>query len=187
MTQAIRLSPSGPVIQNANGGTMVPGPGARLRLVEASCTIGGTLAITPSPETLGPVLGGPALTVSLPNPQGGLEYRVTALLDVFNTSTNVTASVELYLDLSTDGGATWPEKASNTHLVGFTGARQVRCDMKLAPGGSLGVGAGVTSLIARARIGASAGTPNVLAESAGTPGDAATSVGTVLLQLEECL
>lgn len=184
---AIRLSPSGPVIQNANGGTMVPGPGARLRLVEASCTIGGSLAISTVPQVIGPQLGnGLTLSLPLPLPQAGLEYRVTALIDVFNLSTNVTGSCELFIDTSPDN-VTWTEQASNSHFVGFSGGRQVRCDMKLKAGSLIGVTAGATGLNVRARIGASAGNPNILAESASTPGSAATSVGSFLLQLEECL
>ncbi len=187
MNNAIRLSPSGPVIQNANGGTMVPGPGARLRLVEASCTIGGSLAISTVPQVIGPQLGnGLTLSLPLPLPQAGLEYRVTALVDVLNLSTNVTASVELYIDTSPDN-VTWTEQASNTHLVGFSGARQVRCDMKLKAGSLLGVGPASTGMNTRVRIGASAGSPNALVESASTPADAATTVGSFLVQLEECL
>jgi hypothetical protein len=184
MTQAVRLSPSGPVISNSGGGPLTPGAGAQLRLVEAQCTIGGSLAVSTVPQVLGPTLGATSFSVALASPNVALNYRVTALLDVLNSSTNVTASAELYIDTSTDGN-TWVEQASNTHLVGFSGARQIRCDLTLKSGATLGVVAGQASLIVRARIGASAGNPNLLAESAITPGGDGKSVGTVLLQLAE--
>ena len=51
MTESpIRLSPSGPII--GKGGS--PGPGARLRLTEATSTMGGTLDIPTVPGVIGP-------------------------------------------------------------------------------------------------------------------------------------
>lgn len=186
MTQAIRLSPSGPVIANAGGGPFAPGPGASLRLVEAQCTIGGSLAIPTVPVAIGPTLGAVGFFDVLAGPNPALNYRASVLLDVFNGTTNASASVELYLDSSTDG-VTFTELASNTHLVAQNGGRQIRLDKRLTSGVNFGVVAGQASLYLRARIGASTQVyPNVLAESALTPGDTPGSVGTVLMQLEEC-
>ena len=39
---ALRLSPSGPVVINAAGGSYLPGPGSSLRLVEGTTTVGGS-------------------------------------------------------------------------------------------------------------------------------------------------
>ncbi|HXJ69876.1 MAG TPA: hypothetical protein VNM39_13280 [Verrucomicrobiae bacterium] len=185
MSKAIRLSPSGPNLDNAGGAPFAPGPGAQLRLVEAQCTIGGSLAVSSVPQVVGPTLGAATFNVEFADPNANLNYRATALLDVINTSTNVTASAELYIDTSTDG-ATWTEQASNSHLVAPGVTRQIRCDLILHSGAALGVVAGL-ALITRVRVGAAAGTANtVLAESAVTPGGDAKSVGTVLLQLAEC-
>ncbi len=186
MTQAIRLSPSGPVIANSGGGPFAPGPGASLRLVEAQCTIGGSLAIPTVPVVIGPTLGVPGFLDVLALPNAALNYRATVLLDVLNGTTNAQASVELYLDSSTDG-VTFNEIASNSHLIGQNSVRQIRLDQKLTSGVNFGIIAGQGSLYLRARIGASTQTyPNVLAESAVTPGGDAHGVGTVLMQLEEC-
>ncbi|HEY2405588.1 MAG TPA: hypothetical protein VGI10_06285 [Polyangiaceae bacterium] len=183
--KAIRLSPSGPNLNNAGGAPFAPGPGAQLRLVEAQCTIGGSLAVSTVPQVIGPTLGVAGFTLEFADPNAALEYRATVLLDVINTSTNVTASAELYIDTSTDG-ATWTEQASNSHLVAALDARHIRCDLILHSGASLGVVGGL-ALIVRARIGAASGTANTLqVESAITPGDDTKGVGTVLLQLAEC-
>lgn len=183
----IRLSPSGPNLNNAGGAPFAPGPGARLRLVEAQTTITGTLTIPTAPTTIAQQLGLTTFFLQLTQPDPNLEYRADILLDVVNPTTNVSAQVELYLDTSTDG-ATWLEVASNAHVVGFSGARQIRLDKKLTAGSAIGVGVGQPNLYVRARIGASINGGVVVVSTPGTPGgDPGTpGNGPVLLQLEEC-
>jgi hypothetical protein len=196
MSTAIRLSPSGPVITNPAGAPLAPGTGARLRLAEASTTIGTTnviptaanLAAAPyiGPGGLG-VAGGPALIASLPNPSQSANYRMTALLDVRNPSTNVNGVVQLYLATSWDNGVTWHEQASNQHQVAGEptagNERQMRIDQTLISGAALGMTPGAPSLQVRAHIGATVG-GNVLQLPSGDTGDGA-SRGAFLLQLEE--
>lgn len=186
MSKTVRLSPSGPNIVNSDGGPFDPGHGARIRLVEASTTITGTITIPTTPTELGNPMGGTAYRLLLDAPDPGHYFRVTTLVDVLNPTTNANAAVELYVDLSTDG-ASWTEYASNSHLIGFSGARQIRCDMKLKLGSAVGVQAGQANMYVRTRIGASSGGGVVLVESSATPGDTAIlSVGSALMQLEEC-
>jgi hypothetical protein len=165
-------------------------------LAEASTTIGTTNVIPTAanfaaasyigPGGLG-VLGGPALVVSLPNPSQTANYRMTALLDVRNPSTNVNGVVQLYLATSFDGGATWSEQASNQHQVAGEAVagneRQMRIDQVLKSGAALGMPAAAPSIQVRCYIGATAG-GNVLVLPSGDTGDAA-SRGAFLLQLEE--
>jgi hypothetical protein len=191
MSQAVRLSPSGPVIANANGGPFNPGPGAQLRLVEATTTCAGSLAIPTVPTQIARVLGGTNFAVNLGvasgghAPYAGNQYRATVLLDVYNPTTNALAEVQLYLDMSTDN-ATWREVANNDHLVGFSGTKQIRLDAPLQYGSIYGVGTTDQNLYLRARIGASSNGNVVLVDSAATAGDATNNKGTVLLQLTEC-
>lgn len=191
MSNKLRISPSGPFLKNANGGDFEPGAGARLRLVEATSTIGAGTAIIPTaPTQLSSTLGG-TFNVAMANPDPLLNYRVHVQTDVGSASTNVPAAVELYIDYSVDGGATWAEAVSNTHTVNpstVSGtSRQVSLDMTLRAGSSLSVtGAPQTAeLRVRARIGASAGGGTAVVQGAATPGST-RGVGTILLQLEEC-
>lgn len=178
MSKAIRLSPSGPSIANAGGAPFAPGPGARLRLNEATST--GTQALSAS---VAPLVGsGYVIALDAPNP--ALNYRATALIDAENDSTNVTAAIQLYLDISPDN-ATWTEVASNGHLVGPLSVRQIRVDSPLKLGSALGVLTTWTNIFLRARIGASVGAA-ASTSSGSVPGADPTNKGTALLQLEEC-
>ncbi len=185
MSQAVRLSPSGPVISNVNGGPLAPGPGAQLRLVEATTTCAGSLAIPTVPTQIANVLGGTNFSVSLAAPNATLEYRATVLCDVFNPTTNALAEVQLYIDMSTDN-ATWREVANNGHLVGFSDARQIRLDATLKGGANYGILANDARVYVRARIGASSVAGGVSISSLATSGDATNNQGSVLLQLSEC-
>ncbi len=191
MSQAIRLSPSGPNIANANGGPFTPGAGAQLRLVEATTTCAGTVAIPTVPTQIARLLGGTNFAVNMGVAAGGNaptpshQYRATVLLDVYNPTTNAAAEVQLYLDMSTDN-ATWREVANNDHLVGFSGTKQIRLDAPLQYGSIYGVLPADQNLYLRARIGATSGGGIVLVDSAATVGDALHNQGTVLLQLTEC-
>ena len=80
----IGLSPSGPVLGNAAGAPFIPGPGARLRLVEQGFLVPTAAAanvIPTAPGVLGPAgIGagnGQNLILAVPNPL--LNYRATIL------------------------------------------------------------------------------------------------------------
>lgn len=196
MTQAIRLSPSGPNISNANGGELTPGTGMMLRLAEASTTLNGAGQIPTAPTVLGTTLGSSqGLGLALNNPDPNLNYRASVLCEVANGSTNVPGEVQLFLETSVDGGTSWTEQVSNTHTVnstevapGVTLARLIRLDMTQRLGSGLGVTAATKasgSLQVRARIGATSGGGVVSVVSAVTPGGDTQSVGTTYSSLSE--
>lgn len=200
VTGAVRLSPSGPILSNANNAPYVPGPGARLRLVEAQGTLGtGTLGLIPTAPAIVSLASGigvaPATTVALLVPNPGLNYRATVKCDVQNPSTNVLGEVQLYIETSEDG-VTFTERASNTHIINSTEvapavplARQISLELALTLGANIGVTGAPQSptLVVRAKIGATSGGGILQLLSPVTPGGDLKSVGTFLLQLEECL
>jgi hypothetical protein len=191
----IRLSPSGPVVENSGGGPFEPGTGAMLRLAEGTTTIGGSLALSTDPLTIGTQLGGGTVlveTLLLPNAE--LNYRATLLLDVVNTNTNTVAEVQLFLDTSVDG-TNWVEQVANVHVLGagsgidggLASARQVRLDMTLRAGSALsgGMAADSPSLRVRGRIAVAAGGSSAVVNSDATSGSLEDLTGTALLQLSE--
>lgn len=192
MNSKLRISPSGPFLTNSNGGIFEPGPGCRLRLVEAACTIGGgSAAIPTAPTAIATTLGNTNFTVGLAEPDPQLNYRANVRCDVSSASTNIACQVELYLDTSVDAGATWTEACSNSHTVNpstVSGtSRQIELGMTLRVGSGLSVtGAPQTAgILVRARIGASSGGTTAIIQSPTTPGDT-RGVGSVHLSLEEC-
>lgn len=189
----IRLSPSGPVVENSNGGPFEPGTGAMLRLAEGYTTIGGSLQMSSVPNTIGTVLGGGTVLIqSLANPNPDLYYRATVFLDVLNTSTNQSAHVVLFIDTSADG-STWTEQAGNMHVVGagsgidggLAGPRQVRLDMTLKLGSTIAELDGANPLRVRARIGLVTAVDGALVSSEASDGSFDDLVGTAYLSLSE--
>lgn len=195
MSGALRISPSGPIVQNGSGGQFKPSNGARLRLVEATTTVSGTSVIPTAPTPISSSLGTlPGLTVALSKPDKNLSYRARIECDVVNPSTNVVGEVELYIETSTDGGVTWVEQSSNTHVANSTEVapavptgRAIALTLPLTPGVGLGLTGTEQTLVVRAKIGASSGGGVLVLSSAATPGGDLKSQGTILLQLEECL
>lgn len=191
MTQAIRLSPSGPVITGAGGAPLVPGSGMQLRLVQAQATVSASTLIPTVPVAIGPVLGVSTIALTLPLPNPGANYKATVLCDLFNVTT-VTGVVQMYLDTSDDGGSTWVQAASNSHNVAGggnarNGARQARLDLIMTAGAALGVTSApqTPSLKVRARIGANLAATVGLSSDVTDGGD--NGVGTILLELAELL
>ncbi len=199
----IRLSPSGPVIANANGGPLDAGPGMRLRLTEAQSTMGGSLAVPVAPDVISAAgFGDPAaIVLTLTGPKAGLRYRAKLSLDLNNVTTAVLTQVVLYLDTSIDGGTTYTNRAKCAHIVapGSTShfdapnnCRNGDVYLLLTLGSALGVDDDVptASLKLRARANMPLGTlGNVLVSSLATSagGTPVTSCGgTVHLELEEC-
>ena len=190
----IRLSPSGPVIGKAGS----PGPGARLRLTEATTTMGGSQTIPTVPDVIGPDgFGAPAaLVLTLDAPKEALHYRANLALDVIDTATNPGGEVVLYLDVSVDGGTTYTNRAKNAHVVnagfGNVEGRQMQVWLPLTLGSALGVSDTTPppSIKLRARANRVLGDDGVAVSSVATSGGGAPVAalnGTIHLELEECL
>jgi len=197
---AIRLSPSGPVIGNTDGGPLSFGPGARLRLTEANSIMGGSLALPTVPDVISPDgFGDPdAIVLTLTAPKAALKYRANLSLDILNNSTNGGGEAVLYLDVSIDGGATYTNVVRNSHLVkpGILGdasqqafSRQCSVWMPQVTGEALGVVTDTTASIKlRARALAALGNPILLVNSPAASGGIVVSglAGTIHMELEEC-
>jgi hypothetical protein len=191
----IRLSPSGPVI----GKVGTPGPGARIRLTEATSTMGGSQAIPTVPDVIGVNGFGapPALVLTLDAPKEALSYRANLALDVRNTATSPGGEVVLYLDVSIDGGTTYTNRAKNVHAINSTitdqvEARQMQVWLPLVLGSALGISDATppASIKLRARANQAVGSDAVQVNSQAISGGV-TPVselnGTIHMELEECL
>jgi hypothetical protein len=194
MADALRLSPSGPDIQNPGGALFEPGAGARLRLAEATTTVGSTTnVITTIPQVLGvelaaaPVLGNAPMVASLLLPDEAKNYRATLCCDVMSDLTNADLTVTLTVQTSPDQ-ITWTDLVSNEHTLGFNatatpsgGARSVRLDAVLRSGTAFNVTDGDAQLAVRGLVSASAAGGQV----AHPTGSAETGVGSCYIILEE--
>ena len=190
----VRLSPSGPVI--GKGGS--PGPGARLRLTEATSVMGGSQAVPTVPDTISPDgFGAPTpLVVTLDAPKEALHYRANLALDVINSATSPGGEVVLYLDVSVDGGTSYTNRAKNAHVInaglGNVEGRQMQVWLPLTLGSALGVSdaSPPPSIKLRARANQVLGSSDVGVRSLATS-DGGSPVsglnGTIHLELEECL
>ena len=198
MNLPVRYSPSGAVISNSGGGPFTPGSGARLRLVEANSTMGGSLAVPVSPTIISPAgfLDTSAIVLTLDGPKAALKYRANLSLDVQNPTTIVEAQVVLYLDTSIDGGTTWVNQVKSMHVVVGTSstkfARNCGVFLPLTLGSVLGVvdsPTPTTNLKLRARAGMPLGTLGDLlvnAPATSSGGSPITGLaGTIHMELEE--
>lgn len=193
----IRLSPSGPII-----GKTVSGPGARLRLTEATSVMGGSQSIPSVPDVIGPDGFGNsnALVLTLDAPKPTLHYRANLSLDVINTSTNEGGEVVLYLDVSLDGGTTFTNRAKNVHVIDsidtdsdtHAEGRQMQVWLPLTLGSDLGISETTppTNIKLRARANRVVGSSALLVSSVATSGGSSPVSdlnGTIHMELEECL
>jgi hypothetical protein len=195
----IRLSPSGPIIGKAEPF----GPGARLRLTEASSPMGGSQSIPSTPDAISPDGFGSTnpLVLTLDAPKEKLSYRASLSLDVINTSTNEGGEVVLYLDVSLDGGTTFTNRAKNVHVINSTEpgetasqveARAMQVWLPLTLGSALGISDATppANIKLRARANRVVGDSALLVNSQATS-DGSDPVsglnGTIHLELEECL
>lgn len=78
--QPIRYSPSGPVIQNLEGGEAIPGEGFRLRLINKTQEMT-ALAFDTALQNI-PVSGGGDLFLTLPNPAPNKRYKVRCIAQI---------------------------------------------------------------------------------------------------------
>ena len=195
----IRLSPSGPIIGKATSF----GPGARLRLTEATSVMGGSQSIPSTPDAVSPDGFGTAnpLVLTLDAPKEKLNYRASLSLDVINTSTNEGGEVVLYLDVSLDGGTTFTNRAKNVHVINSTQpdetesqveARPMQVWLPLTLGSALGISDATppASIKLRARANRVVGSSALLVSSRDTSGGSEPVSGlngTIHMELEECL
>lgn len=182
-------------MQNAEGGDLSPGAGMMLRLEEGYTPIGGSLAITQTPQTLGTVLnGGTVLVESLPAPSPDLRYRASLSIDVSNSNTSTAADVVLFIDTSVDG-TTWVNQVNNAHGVGAGSGvdgdqpteMHCRLDMTMRLGSDLsgGMPADAISLRVRGRIAQVGEVVGAEVDSRASSSGYTDLVGTCLLQLSE--
>lgn len=186
-TGPIRLSPSGPIVDNDAGAPFAPGPGARLRLTEATSTSVSTNVIPTVPAELNSTIGVPGFELLFANANADLQYRATVLCDVTNPTTNQSHSIELYLDSGPTNVGPWTEVAKNQHTLAAATSRQIRLDMPIKSGHANGMANGQTTLWIRARIGASSGGAVSLVSGGNAVSAGATNQGAILLQAEEML
>jgi hypothetical protein len=208
MTQ-IRLAPSGPPIENAAGGPLDFGAGARLRLTEGQILMGGSTTIPTTATTTSIVsedgFGAPAplnpFVLELLNPKPGLSYRALMRLDVVNLDASNVGSVVLYLDVSVNGGGLWTEVQGqrhdiypNTYVQGEStlngNNRQVELSLPLTLGSLLGIVGGLTptpSILFRVRAqSASASTAELRVQSVDSVAAITGLVGQLQFWVEEC-
>ena len=189
----IRLSPSGPVIGKATS----PGPGARLRLTEATSVMGGSQAIPTVPDVISPDgFGVPnPLVLTLDAPKQALHYRANLSLDVNDSSTSPGGEVVLYLDVSLDGGTTYTNRAKNAHTINSTTTgvegRPMQVWLPLTLGSDLGISDATppASIKLRARANKTLGSGLTVSSLATSNGSSPVSGlnGTIHMELEECL
>lgn len=189
----IRLSPSGPVIGKATS----PGPGARLRLTEATSVMGGSQAIPSVPDVISPDgFGVPnPLVLTLDAPKQALHYRANLSLDVNDSSTSPGGEVVLYLDVSLDGGASYTNRAKNAHTINSTTTgvegRPMQVWLPLTLGTDLGINDATppASIKLRARANKTLGSGLTVSSLATSNGGSPVSGlnGTIHMELEECL
>ena len=189
----IRLSPSGPVIGKATS----PGPGARLRLTEATSVMGGSQAIPSIPDVISPDgFGVPnPLVLTLDAPKQALHYRANLSLDVNDSSTSPGGEVVLYLDVSLDGGTTYTNRAKNAHTINSTTTgvegRPMQVWLPLTLGSDLGINDATppASIKLRARANKTLGSGLTVSSLATSNGGSPVSGlnGTIHMELEECL
>jgi hypothetical protein len=190
----VRLSPSGPVIGKASS----PGPGARIRLSEATSVMGGSQAIPTVRDVISPGgFGVPTpLVLTLDAQKEALHYRANLAIDVINSATSPGGEVVLYLDVSIDGGTTYTNRAKSAHIINSTTTevegRQMQVWLPFMLGSALGISDATPpaniKLRARANqvLGSSAVAVSSLATlDGGTPVDGLN--GTIHMELEECL
>jgi hypothetical protein len=190
----IRLSPSGPVIGKAS----TPGPGARIRLTEATSVMGGSQAIPTVPDVISPDgFGVPTpIVLTLDAPKEALHYRANLALDVIDSASNPGGEIVLYLDVSIDGGTTFTNRAKNAHVINSSlsnvEGRQMQVWLPLTLGSALGISDATppANIKLRARANQVVGS-NSLAVSSLATSDGGTPVdglnGTIHMELEECL
>lgn len=87
MTKAIRLSPSGPLIKNANGGTFTPGEGTPIRQRHDATLVDQTAIAMNDILILGPTFNTDPFIVELPDPRQGCSYSVDWIYQIINEVT----------------------------------------------------------------------------------------------------
>lgn len=198
LTAPIRLSASGPNIGNELGGPLEFGPGAQLRMDDNSWIIGDGSVVIPTAATIvytAGFAGDVPCVVSLADPAPTKRYAIEVEFDTINNSTNIDTFVQVFLDVTNDGGATWHEIASNQHhpsaaadlASDVNSGSHMALHQRMIQGGAMGVEAGDASLIVRCRLAAPAylGGAGVELYSPYTSGASTFSRGTFYMRLTE--
>lgn len=190
MVQTLRQSPSGPLVENAGGGGLEFGPGARLRMTEFGSVIGDGSEPLPTLAAAVTLTGftGDPLVLSFTNPKPDLYYRAETHCSLICSTTLALADATLLLDTSIDGGVTWTNRASNFHkVISNIPGGEVHAQLELTKltGAALGVTVTTAELLLRVRM-ASTLNPQVELYGPATPApNAANSKGTFYFKLEE--
>ena len=133
----IRYSPSGPVITNTEGGSLIPGEGMQLRLVEGTTTVDTDaddwaaetdVELKYDPSTL----IAPFLRPRLENPLATRRYRVTGAVDT--VTTEATAVITAKVWVSYDEAATWGIVATCSYNQPYGQTKHNRIDMVMTLG-----------------------------------------------------
>lgn len=178
----IRLSPSGPPIENSDGGQAEPGPGFQLRLDEAGGSTG-MAALGTSFVDVTDLAGNP-YEVELDNPSPAKRYKFNFHCEA--QSVGALSNLELQMTLSYNGGAfvalgdnERPVLAGQTTVANIDMPMTLGADIENPSTGVLPVPAGATSMRVRVQARSSVGAAIQI-------GNGGTS-GTILLSLAELL
>lgn len=131
----LRLSPSGPFIENAEGGVADPGNGFQLRLDEAGGSVG-MGALTDVYQEVLAVSGGAPFEASLLLPDPNRRYRVNAHLDA--QCVTLDDALDLRLMAAYDGVNFVNELAENTHAMLVDSTVRFGIDMVMQLGSAFG-------------------------------------------------
>jgi len=135
----IRLSPSGPPIANAQGGTAEVGVGFMLRLAEGTTSVDFfTMNAAQQYELkFDPTTAlAPFLRPRLELPSQTRRYRITGAVDMFNNNV-ATATLTSRLWVSYDEALTWNQVAFVESLIETANRKHCRIDLPLTLGSDL--------------------------------------------------
>jgi len=107
----LRIAPSGPFLENDEGGFAVPGPGFQIRLDEQKATCGGTITNTATELGSGSLRAG--LTACSPN----LNYKASCQINTWEQVDGANTVVTMRIERSLDAGATWASVSTDVFGV----------------------------------------------------------------------
>lgn len=146
---AIRLSPSGPVIVNEDGGQLVPGSGMVIRMNEVKATCGGVLNTTPAE------LGSGNLRAELPLPNPAYKYKAAVQINSWQ-QVSESATLRVQLQRATNEAEDdWEDLAFDLFEAGASAVYHMAvANQQMAPGDGAAwdITAGVPKLVVRAMV-----------------------------------
>lgn len=108
----LRIAPSGPFLENDDGGFAIPGTGFQLRLDETKATCGGNITNVASE------LGSGGLRATLANCSPTLNYKASAQINTWEQVNGTDIEITVAIQRSIDGGSTWTTVGSDTFESG---------------------------------------------------------------------